>query len=160
MGATVTGGRVHRRQLSLWRNAVSDIWETRVGIWRLITLIILSILLLTQLVSDKLACVPSQLNGLCRKKQIGHIYQSCRNSHRTNSAHLPNLCIMEIPILTVCHFINYLPSEVITSHSFQLSNPVFAHQQKIAKSASELSDLVFGNFWQQKSWTRTEVVPD
>ena len=55
---------------------------------------------------------------------------------------------------------NYLPSDVITSHSFQLSNPVFAHQQKIAKSASELSDLVFGNFWQQKSRTRTEVVPD
>ena len=109
MGAvTVTACAMYnctpRRQLSLWRNAASDIWETRVGIWRLITLIILSILLLTQLVSDKLACVPSQLNGLCRKKQIGHIYQSCRNSHRTNSAHLPNLCIMEIPILTVFHF--------------------------------------------------------
>ena len=95
--------------------------------------------------SDKLACVISELNGLLRKKHIGHIYQSAAPGLR-KTRHICQICALWKFVSGSSIFSNYVQSDAIKSHSFHISNPISVQVQN--KSVKSVFHFSRPNFWQ------------
>ena len=142
MGVTVTACRnVHRRQLSLWRNAGADIWETRVGIWRLITLIIPQILL-NLWVTNLRVSFQSWMDCVIKSASVTFIRAAAA---LIQTRHICQICALWKFLSGFSIFCNYVQSDAIKSHSFQFSDPISVLQHKSAKSVFQFSGP---NFWQ------------